>query len=292
MKGKPGQLEMTARHRSYGGWVEFYRHGSRACAAPMRFSVYRPPQAESGEVPVLYWLSGLTCTEENFMVKAGAQRHAAEHGILLVAPDTSPRDLGFPGEAESYDFGAGASFYVNATEAPWSAHYRMYDYVVRELPEIVASRFPVTDRAGIFGHSMGGHGALVVALRNPDRYRSVSAFAPIAAPSLCPWGRRAFTGYLGPDETGWRDYDAHELIKTTECRLPLLVDQGMTDPHLAAGQLLPEKLEESARAVDYPLTLNRREGYDHGYYFVASFMREHLIHHAGALCARANAEKV
>lgn len=286
MKGKSAGLELTARHRSHGGWTEFYRHESRICAAPMRFAVYRPPQAETGEVPVLYWLSGLTCTEENFMVKAGAQRYAAEHGIVLVAPDTSPRGLGVPGETDSYDFGAGASFYVNATEAPWSAHYRMYDYVVRELPEVVAGNFPVIeDRAGIFGHSMGGHGALVAAFRNPGRYRSVSAFAPIAAPTLCAWGRRAFAGYLGPEESRWREYDAHELIGTTDCRLPLLVDQGTDDPYLAEGQLLPERLETSARAAGYPLTLNRREGYDHGYYFVASFMAGHLAHHAAALCS-------
>ncbi|MGH8226068.1 MAG: S-formylglutathione hydrolase [Gammaproteobacteria bacterium] len=284
-----GNLELVKRHRSHGGSVEFYRHDSRTCAAPMRFSVYRPPQAETGAVPVLYWLSGLTCSEENFMAKAGAQRYAAEHGILLVAPDTSPRDLGLPGETDSYDFGAGASFYVNATEAPWSAHYRMYDYVVEELPAVVAANFPVrADCAGIFGHSMGGHGALVVALRNPERYRSVSAFAPIAAPSLCPWGRKAFTGYLGPDESRWREYDAHELIKTAERRLPMLIDQGADDEFLQGGQLLPEKLVEAARGTGYPLTFNRRDGYDHSYYFIASFMREHFAHHAAALCARRN----
>ncbi|MGH8428726.1 MAG: S-formylglutathione hydrolase, partial [Gammaproteobacteria bacterium] len=189
MGSQNAKLELVKRHRSHGGSVEFYRHESRVCKAPMRFSVYRPPQAEAGAVPVLYWLSGLTCTEENFMTKAGAQHYAAEHGIFIVAPDTSPRDLGLPEETESYDFGAGASFYVNATEVPWSQHYRMYDYVVDELPEVIAANFPIlSDRAGIFGHSMGGHGALIVALRNPERYRSVSAFAPIAAPSLCPWG--------------------------------------------------------------------------------------------------------
>ena len=278
--------ELIKRHRSHGGSVEFYRHDSRACAAPMRFSVYRPPQADAGPVPVLYWLSGLTCTEENFMAKAGAQRYAAEHGVFIVAPDTSPRDLGLPGETDSYDFGAGASFYVNATEAPWSRHYRMYDYVTGELPALVAAHFPVdADRAGIAGHSMGGHGALVCALRNPGRYRSVSAFAPIAAPSLCPWGRKAFTGYLGADEAAWRDYDAHALIRHAERRLPMLIDQGTEDEFLKAGQLLPEKLVEAAGEAGYPLTYNRREGYDHSYYFVASFVGEHLAHHAAALGA-------
>lgn len=276
--------ELIARHHSHGGSVEFYRHDSRACAAPMRFSIYRPPQAEAGPVPVLYWLSGLTCTEENFMAKAGAQRYAAEYGLLLVAPDTSPRDLDLPGETDSYDFGAGASFYVDATEAPWSKHYRMYDYVVHELPELVTADFPVrADCAGIFGHSMGGHGALMIALRNPERYRSVSAFAPITAPSLCPWGRKAFTGYLGADESAWRDYDAHELIRRAKRSLPMLIDQGTDDEFLHAGQLLPEKLIEAAREAQYPLTFNRREGYDHSYYFIASFVGEHLAHHAAAL---------
>jgi S-formylglutathione hydrolase len=278
-------LKLLNRYRAYGGSVEFYRHTSRVCAAPMRFSVYRPPQAEMGAVPVLYWLSGLTCTEENFMAKAGAGRYAAEHGILVVAPDTSPRDLGFPGETDSYDFGSGASFYVNATEMPWSKHYQMYDYIVEELFAIIAANFPVrSERAGIAGHSMGGHGALVCALRNPERYCSVSAFAPIAAPSLCPWGHRAFTGYLGTDESKWCEYDSHELIKHAERRLPMLIDQGTQDEFLHAGQLLPEKLVEAAHAADYPLTFNWREGYDHSYYFVASFMREHLAHHAAALC--------
>lgn len=279
-------LELVKRHRSHGGSVEFYRHGSSVCDAPMRFSVYRPPQADRDSVPVLYWLSGLTCTEENFMAKAGAQRYAAEHGILLVAPDTSPRDLGLPCETASYDFGAGASFYVNATESPWSKHYRMYDYVVGELPALIAAHFPVrVDRSGIAGHSMGGHGALVCALRNPQHYCSVSAFAPIVAPSQCPWGRKAFAGYLGANEAAWREYDAHELIKQAEHRLPMLIDQGTEDEFLQAGQLLPEKLVEAARMADYPLTFHRREGYDHSYYFVASFIGEHLAHHAAALCA-------
>lgn len=283
MRGGP---ELVKRHGSHGGSVEFYRHDSRACAAPMRFSVYRPPQAEAGPVPVLYWLSGLTCTEENFMAKAGAQRYAAEHGILIVAPDTSPRDLGLPGETDSYDFGAGASFYVNATEAPWSDHYRMYDYVTEELPALVAANFPVREGpAAIAGHSMGGHGALVCALRNPERYCSVSALAPICAPSLCPWGQKAFTGYLGADEARWREYDAHALIRRADRPLPMRVDQGGDDEFLHAGQLLPEKLVEAAREAGYPLAYNLREGYDHSYYFVASFIGGHIAHHAAALSA-------
>jgi S-formylglutathione hydrolase len=250
----------------------------------MRFSVFRPPQAERQKLPVLYWLSGLTCTEENFMVKAGVQRYAAEHGLFIVAPDTSPRGLDLPGENEDYDFGAGASFYVNATRAPWSAHYRMYDYVAEELPELVARHFPVEpERAGISGHSMGGHGALMIAFRNPDRYRSLSAFSAICAPTQCQWGQKAFSGYLGDDMAAWREYDAHELVKSTRCRLPLLLDQGAADQYLEQGQLLPEKLAEACEQVNYPLTLRMHEGYDHSYYFVSSFIGEHIAYHAAAL---------
>ncbi|HEX5313875.1 MAG TPA: S-formylglutathione hydrolase, partial [Gammaproteobacteria bacterium] len=224
--------------------------------------------------------------------KAGAERYAAELGLLLVAPDTSPRGLGLAGETASYDLGEGASFYVNATEPPWSAHYRMYDYLRDELPALIAAHFPVlADRAAIAGHSMGGHGALVLALRNPDRYRSVSAFAPIAAPSLCPWGRKAFTAYLGADESRWRDYDAHELIRKTTARLLLRIDQGSEDEFLHSGQLLPEKLLEAAAAADYPLDYRLREGYDHSYWFVASFIGEHLAWHAAALRSDSKAKK-
>lgn len=280
-------VELIERHRCFGGQVEFYRHWSTACDTAMRFSIFQPPQAQQGKVPVLYWLSGLTCTEENFAVKAAAQRYAAEHGIMLVAPDTSPRGLNLPGEDDAYDFGSGAGFYVNATQAPWSAHYRMYDYIVEELPALVASAFPAdTRRAGIFGHSMGGHGALIVALRNPDRYRSVSAFAPICAPTLSPWGKKAFTGYLGPDESTWREYDAHHLVRTTASRLPLLVDQGTADQFITE-QLMPWELEKACHEIDYPLTLRFQTGYDHSYYFISTFMRDHLAHHASALGAGA-----
>lgn len=275
-------LELIESHECFGGQVEIYRHDSSACSAPMRFAFYRPPQAAYGKVPVLYWLSGLTCTEENFITKAGAQRYAAEFGVMLVAPDTSPRRLGLPGEDDAYDFGTGAGFYVNATEEPWASHYRMYDYVVEELPALVADAFPADTRAGIFGHSMGGHGALVAALRNPRRYRSVSAFSPICAPTECPWGEKAFSGYLGSDRAAWKRYDAHLLVGEAETKLPLLVDQGTADGFLEE-QLMPWELEKACREANYPLTLRFQAGYDHSYYFIASFMRDHIEHHARAL---------
>ncbi|MDN5848022.1 MAG: S-formylglutathione hydrolase [Nitrococcus sp.] len=280
-------MELMQRHRCFGGQVEFYRHWSSTCNTTMRFSIFRPPQAERGKVPVLYWLSGLTCTEENFMVKASAQRYAAAHGILLVVPDTSPRGLNLPGEDDDYDFGSGAGFYLNATQSPWSAHYRMYDYVVEELPGVIADAFPAdTRRAGVFGHSMGGHGALIVALRNPDRYRSVSALAPICAPSLVPWGKKAFSAYLGREESAWREYDAHHLVQSTASRLPMLVDQGTADQYISE-QLMPWELERTCREVGYPLTLRLQAGYDHSYYFVDTFMRDHVAYHASALGAGA-----
>lgn len=276
-------MELIQRYKSFGGWVEFYRHNARTTQTEMKFSVFRPPQAEHVKVPVLYWLSGLTCTEENFITKAGAQPYAAEHGILLVAPDTSPRGAGIEGEDESWDLGTGAGFYVNATQPKWEQHYRMYEYVSEELPALVNERLPVqADREGIFGHSMGGHGALVLALRQPGRYRSVSAFSPIVAPTLCPWGQKVFTNYLGEDRDLWVQYDAHLLIARAKQKLPILIDQGMEDKFLRE-QLMPERLEEACRAHDYPLILRRQEGYDHSYYFIASFMRDHIDYHARAL---------
>jgi S-formylglutathione hydrolase len=247
----------------------------------MRFGVFLPPQAEARAAPVLYWLSGLTCTEENFIVKAGAQRVAAELGLAIVVPDTSPRGLKIPGEAESYDFGLGAGFYVDATQAPWSRGYRMYSYVASELPGLVEAEFPVDPaRAGIFGHSMGGHGALTVALKNPERYRSVSAFAPISSPMRCPWGEKALAGYLGPDRDAWRDYDSTALIEERGWRGPaLLVDQGTSDPFLES-QLKPELLREACRRAGVALDLRLREGYDHSYFFIATFIEEHLRFHA------------
>ena len=280
--------ETISRHGAFGGAVSFHRHDAVETDCAMRFAVFLPPQAASGKVPVLYYLAGLTCTEETFMIKAGAQRVAAELGLAIVAPDTSPRGVGLPGDNESWDFGVGAGFYLDATEMPWSRHYRMYSYVTHELPLLITANFPVdAKRQGIFGHSMGGHGALTIALKNPDRYRSVSAFAPIAAPMQCPWGQKAFTGYLGPDRDRWRAYDASELIRRLETvagRPPLLVDQGLADPFLQQ-QLLPERLEQACAESGYPLTLRRHREYDHGYYFISSFIEDHLRHHARALQA-------
>ena len=278
-------LETLAEHRCFGGVQGYYRHESRECGSPMRFSVYRPPAAQSGSVPVLYYLAGLTCTEETFAIKAGAQRVAAELGLMLVAPDTSPRIPRLPGDDSAWDFGLGAGFYVDATSEPWSRHYRMYSYVTRELPEIVAASFPARAGAqGIFGHSMGGHGALVCALRNPGSYQSLSAFAPIAAPSRCPWGTKAFSGYLGDDRKAWAEYDASELIARRAFPGRILVDQGSSDPFLRE-QLLPEAFEDAARSVGQDLELRRHPGYDHGYFFIASFVEDHLRHHAAALHA-------
>ncbi|MGV3523511.1 MAG: S-formylglutathione hydrolase [Candidatus Sericytochromatia bacterium] len=280
----PDTPERVSRARSFGGWQEVWQHTSSSTGTPMKFGVYLPPQAEQGPCPVLYWLSGLTCTEDNFIAKAGAQRYAAEHGLILVNPDTSPRGANLPGEDESWDFGTGAGFYVNATEAPWSQHYRMDDYVVKELPALIAAHFPVTDKRGISGHSMGGHGALVLSLRNPGQYASVSAFAPIAAPSECPWGHKALGNYLGSDRSAWAAYDAHLLLPQSTERLPILVDQGTEDGFLVE-QLKPELLEAAAAASDYPLTLRRQVGYDHSYFFVSSFIGEHIAWHAQALKA-------
>jgi len=284
-------LETISRHRCFGGFVSFHRHESAETRCSMRFAVFTPPQAEKQRVPVLYYLAGLTCTEETFMIKAGAQRVAAELGLMLVAPDTSPRGVPLPGDSDSWDFGVGAGFYLDATQEPWSRHYRMYSYVTRELPALIERHFPADmERQGIFGHSMGGHGALTIYLKNPDRYRSVSAFAPIAAPMRCPWGEKAFTGYLGPDRSRWTEYDASELVsrvKDGPSRPPILIDQGLADQFLEQ-QLHPHIFEEACRSVKYPLTLRRHEGYDHGYYFISTFIEDHLRHHAGLLGAPGN----
>ncbi len=271
-------------HRAcFGGWQDVYEHASSTLGCTMRFAIYLPPQAADGPVPVLYWLSGLTCNEQNFITKAGAQRYAAEHGIAIVCPDTSPRGDDVA-DADGYDLGQGAGFYVNATRAPWAAHFRMHDYVVDELPALVEAHFPVTDARAISGHSMGGHGALVLALRNPGRYRSVSAFSPIVAPAQVPWGQKAFAAYLGDDRTAWADYDAVELLAQASDRLPILVDQGDADEFLE-GQLQPWRLQAAADAIGHPLTLRMQPGYDHSYYFIASFIGEHIAHHAAALRA-------
>ncbi|WP_354675553.1 S-formylglutathione hydrolase [Cupriavidus alkaliphilus] len=280
-------MELISQHGCHGGVQRFYRHDSVAIGLPMRFSVYLPPQAQAGaRVPVLFYLAGLTCTEETFMIKAGAQRFAAEHGLMLVAPDTSPRGAGLPGEADAWDFGVGAGFYVDATEAPWQKHWRMESYVAEELFELVTSALPGdAARVGIFGHSMGGHGALVLAQRHPQRFRSVSAFAPIAAPSRCPWGEKAFTGYLGSDRAAWTQYDASELMARQQgAPFPagILVDQGLEDQFLQS-QLHPDAFAAACQAVGQPLTLRRHSGYDHGYYFITSFIADHIRHHATQL---------
>ena len=277
-------LEIVSSNKSFGGWHKRYRHRSASLNCDMVFAVYLPPQAEQGaRLPVLYWLSGLTCTDENFMQKAGAQRLAAELGLIIVAPDTSPRGEGVPDDANgAYDFGLGAGFYVNATQEPYARHYRMYDYVVHELPELIEAHFPVTDKRGIAGHSMGGHGALICALKNPGRYQSVSAFAPICNPVNCPWGEKALGLYLGEDRSRWREWDASLLIAEAVERLPILVDQGDRDDFLE-GQLKPQALDVAAKATGHPLTLRMQPGYDHSYYFIASFIDDHLRHHAQAL---------
>lgn len=274
-------MERIEHRACFGGWQDVYRHRSDVLGCGMNVAVYLPPQARQRRLPVLYWLSGLTCNEQNFITKAGAQRYAAEHGIILVAPDTSPRGDEVA-DAEGYDLGKGAGFYLNATEQPWAEHYRMHDYVVEELPALVEAEFPATDMRGISGHSMGGHGALVLALRNPGRYRSVSAFSPIVAPSQVPWGEKAFKAYLGEDRATWTRWDASALVAGAAERLPLLVDQGDADEFLG-GQLQPQRLQAACEAAGHPLTLRMQPGYDHSYYFIASFIGDHIAHHAKAL---------
>jgi len=276
-------LTEIAANRSFGGWHRRYRHQSQVLGCEMTFAVYLPPAAEQGPVPVLWWLSGLTCTDENFMQKAGAHRVAAELGMAIVCPDTSPRGTDYPGEHDSYDFGSGAGFYVNATAAPWAESYRMYDYVTRELPALVAAELPLSGRQSISGHSMGGHGALICALKNPDSYASVSAFAPIANPMECAWGQKTFDGYLGSDQAHWKDWDSCELIAAGARVEGILVDQGEADNFLHDGQLRPEALEAACKSQNIPLTLRMQPGYDHSYFFIASFIEDHLRYHAGYL---------
>lgn len=274
-------MERIEHHGMHGGWQDVWRHHSSALQCDMQFAVYLPPMAETKRCPVLYWLSGLTCTEQNFITKSGAQRYAAEHGIILVVPDTSPRGADVPDDPAT-DLGQGAGFYVNAHEHPWKDNYRMEMYVAEELPAIMASSFPVTDVAAISGHSMGGHGALTLALRYPGHYRSVSAFSPIVAPSQVPWGRKAFQAYFGEDMETWRSHDAVALIHDGAEKIAMLVDQGLDDEFLTE-QLKPHLLEAACEARDFPLTLNLRPGYDHSYYFVASFIGEHIKWHAEAM---------
>ncbi len=272
-------ITRRAAYRVWDGDLGFWIHESRVCNAPMRFSIFHPNPEE--KLPVLYWLSGLTCSDENFMMKAAAFRAACEHNVVLVVPDTSPRETGIEGEDRAWDLGSGAGFYVNATQAPWSQHYRMYDYVRDELPQVIESNFNVTTRRSIFGHSMGGHGALILALRNPDKYMSVSAFAPICAPTQCAWGEKAFLNYLGEDPSSWRAYDACALMADSLWDKEILVDQGTSDSFIDE-QLRPNLLIKAAQQAGKSLNLRIREGFDHSYYFIQSFIDEHIAFHAKA----------
>jgi S-formylglutathione hydrolase len=280
-------VELVSKHKSFNGTQYFYKHQSSSTSLPMTFSVYEPPQAKTRKVPVLFYLAGLTCTDETFMIKGGAQRYAAEHGIMLVSPDTSPRRTGIRGAAESWDFGHGAGFYIDATQQPWASYFRMESYVVHELRNIIIENFAaLPDRIGVFGHSMGGHGALTLALKHPDIYKSVSAFAPITAPSHCPWGRKAFSNYLGSDTTVWAQHDASALMRERKTPFPqgILIDQGLDDEFLET-ELLPHHFEAACWAADQPLTLRRHAGYDHNYYFISTFMQDHVQWHAAILNA-------
>ncbi|MDB5989818.1 MAG: fghA [Herbaspirillum sp.] len=279
-------MRTITKTQCFGGVQGYYQNDSDVIGSPMKFSVYIPPQALEAPVPVLFFLAGLTCTEETFMIKAGAQRYAAEHGIMLVAPDTSPRNTGFAGVADHWDFGDGAGFYLDATEAPWNQRFRMESYLVQDLLPLIMAEFPArAGSVGIFGHSMGGHGALTLALRHPDLFRSVSAFAPITAPMQSPWGQKAFGLYLGADQEAWREHDACELMAQRSSQLTsgILIDQGLNDQFLRQKQLLPELFEAACEKAGQPLSLRRHAGYDHGYYFIASFMHDHLAFHAEQL---------
>ncbi|MAH85037.1 MAG: S-formylglutathione hydrolase [Rhodospirillaceae bacterium TMED8] len=274
----------VSEQKIYGGTQGVYRHTSRETSCEMELSVFMPLKDTNDRVPVVYYLSGLTCTQENVTTKSGFQRFAAQHKIAVVCPDTSPRGAGYSGEDDSYDFGSGAGFYVDATVAPWSGMYRMYSYVTSELPILIASHFPIdNERAGIFGHSMGGHGALTIALKNPSHYKTVSAFAPIVAPMQCPWGKKALTGYLGPDQQTWIHYDATELVNLgKKVHGKILIDQGSADTFLKE-QLKPDLFVEACRASGQPVELRIHDGYDHSYYLMATFMEDHIRHHALAL---------
>lgn len=279
----PVDLTLVSSNRCFGGWQQVCRHYSAVLDCEMNFGVYLPPQVNSKPCPVLYWLSGLTCTEQNFITKAGSQQYAARYGLIVIAPDTSPRGCNIPGEDDRWDLGTGAGFYVNTTQPPWDKHYRMYDYVVTELPQAIAENFPVQPgQQGIFGHSMGGHGALMIALRNPGAFQSVSAFAPLVAPTQVAWGQTAFRHYLGDTQQAWLAYDATHLVKITQQRLPILIDQGEADPFLKE-QLRPELFAQACADVDYPLIFRQHADYDHSYYFIASFIGDHFAHHATSL---------
>ena len=272
-------MELISSTKSFGGWVKRYKHSSSTVKGEMVFAIYLPPQAQTQTVPVLYWLSGLTCNDENFTQKAGAHRLAAELGMAIVCPDTSPRGSDYPAEHESYDFGSAAGFYLNATVEPYAQTYNMYDYVVQELPALIEANFPVNGLKSISGHSMGGHGALICALKNPGLYQSVSAFAPIVNPTQCPWGEKAFTGYLGEDPGDWCEYDATYLLGNIECHLPILIEQGLDDEFLQE-QLKPENLWQVAEEKDVAVEYHAHKSYDHSYYFIATFIEKHMLFHA------------
>lgn len=275
-------LNKVSSNKIFGGFQQVFSHDSVELGCKMNFGVYLPPKAESSKVPVIYWLSGLTCTEQNFITKSGFQQFAAQHGVIIVAPDTSPRGCNIAGEEDSWDFGTGAGFYVDATEEKWKSHYRMYSYITKELPPLIEANFPVEcGNQSVMGHSMGGHGALISHLKNPGMYKSVSAMAPICNPSQCPWGLKAFEGYLGADRTSWAKYDACELVKSySGPPVEILIDQGSADDFLAKGELLPKNFVTACADAKVPVVLRMQEGYDHGYYFVSTFIGEHIAYHA------------
>lgn len=277
-------MEQLSNNKIFNGQQQQFKHQSSSLNCEMTFSIFLPPQADASKVPVLYWLSGLTCTDQNFVTKAGAQQYATKHGIAIICPDTSPRGENVPDDPDSaWDFGLGAGFYVNATQQPWSEHYRMYDYVVDELPALIAQHFPVdASRSAISGHSMGGHGALTIAFRNPEQYKSVSAFSPIVSPINCPWGEKALGNYLGQDKTTWAAHDTCALLAQATTKLPTLVDQGTADSFLRE-QLKTELLVEAAEAANYPMQIRYQDGYDHSYFFIATFIEEHIAFHADKL---------
>jgi len=287
LKSSMAALKQESCNKMFGGQQKVFSHDSKELGCSMKFGVFVPPQMESGPVPVVIWLSGLTCTEANFVTKAGAQQYGAKHGFLVVAPDTSPRGLNIPGEEDGWDFGTGAGFYVDATNDPWKKNYRMFSYVTKELIEVIEANFKVdTNKMGIMGHSMGGHGALVCALKNPGLFKSVSAFAPICNPVKCPWGVKAFGGYLGEDKSSWEEWDACRLVKKYNGPpLEILVDQGKADNFLTAGQLLPDNLVSECAGAGVPIVMRMQEDYDHSYYFIATFMGDHFDHHAKFLKA-------
>ncbi|XP_076676307.1 S-formylglutathione hydrolase-like [Andrena cerasifolii] len=275
-------INEVSSNKVFGGWQKVYSHESQELGCKMNFGIFLPPQVEAGSVPVIYWLSGLTCTEANFIQKSGAQKYASEHGVILVSPDTSPRNLNIPGQDDDWDFGSGAGFYVDATMEPWNKNYRMYSYVTKELPALINEKFPAMPHTqSIMGHSMGGHGALICTLKNPGLYKTASAFAPISNPISCPWGKKAFSGYLGKTETNaWKDWDASELVKKYNGPpLHILIDQGKEDKFLTDGQLLPENLSSAAKDAGVPLVLRYQTGYDHSYFFISTFIEDHIKHH-------------